>query len=267
MSCSLSAKVSFSPALTDSGGGTNPSTAKGTLSGCAPNNSAVTITKGTVTGSFASSPLSCLSNTTTGASPILNVVWKGTVDGIVGRTTYAGKAAFTATTVSGSSATGSFSGGATVAFGAPSNLATLCGAKKGIKSLTLAGTATVGTTPSTTVTCKRLADIDNGTYMVFSGCNGVKGFRSATTPWNSDNQLNQLTWNGGSVTVLHHETLTKLSSNFSCPGSYPRGEGDFVWAGQFTGTANWTDCDYAPKNDYPGAFDRLARSTVMTVTP
>jgi hypothetical protein len=79
--------VSFSPALTHSGGGTNPSAVKGALSGCTPSDSAVTITKGTVTGSFSSSPLSCLSNTTTGASPTLNVVWKGTVDGIVGGTT------------------------------------------------------------------------------------------------------------------------------------------------------------------------------------
>jgi hypothetical protein len=47
--------------------------------------------------------------------------------------------------VSGSSATGSFSGYAAIGHDAPSNLATLCEAKKGIKKLTLAGTITIGT--------------------------------------------------------------------------------------------------------------------------
>ena len=142
--CSLSAKVWFSPALTDSGGGTSPSTVKGTLSGCTPSNTGVTITEGKVTGSFASSPLSCVTDSTTGASASLSVVWKGSVNGFVDGATYAGKAAFTATTVNGSSATGSFSGNAAIGLDAPSNLATLCEAKNGINKLTLAGAITIG---------------------------------------------------------------------------------------------------------------------------
>ena len=145
VSCSLSAKVSFSPALTDAGGGTNPSTVKGWLSGCTSSNSEVTITTGKVTGSFAGSPLSCVTKTTTGASASLSVAWKGSLNGFLDGTTYAGKASFTASTVTGNSDIGSFFGPAEVSVDAPSNLATLCGARRGIKELTLAGTVIIGT--------------------------------------------------------------------------------------------------------------------------
>ncbi len=148
VTCSLFAKVSFSPPLTKSGGGTDPSAVKGTLSGCSSTNSAVTITKGKVIGSFASSPLSCATTSTTGASASLTIAWKGSVNGVVGGITYAGKATFTATTVIAGSATGSFSGGATTRVTAPSNLATLCDAKKGIKKLALTGTFTTAASPT-----------------------------------------------------------------------------------------------------------------------
>ncbi len=145
VSCSLSAKVPFSPALTDAGGGTNPSTVKGWLSGCTSSNSEVTITAGKVTGSFASSPLSCVTKTTTGAAASLSVAWKGSVNGFLDGTTYAGKASFTPSTVTGNSDIGSFFGPAEVSVDAPSNLATLCEAKRGIRTLTLAGTVIIGT--------------------------------------------------------------------------------------------------------------------------
>ena len=69
VSCSLSAKIVFSTPLTDSGAGAAPSKFKGTLSGCSTTETGatVTITKGTVTGSFASSPLSCITKSATGA--------------------------------------------------------------------------------------------------------------------------------------------------------------------------------------------------------
>ncbi len=49
-------------------------------------------------------------------------------------------ATFTPTTVSGGSATGSFSGGATVGIDAASDVAESCRATRGITSLNLAGT-------------------------------------------------------------------------------------------------------------------------------
>jgi hypothetical protein len=116
---------------------------KGKLLECISTNGAVTITKGKVTGSFASSPLSCKTDSTTGAPASLTVTWKGSVTG------YSGKATFTATTLIGGTSTGSFAGGATITVDAPSDLATPCGAKKGIKSLVLTGTTTIGSNSST----------------------------------------------------------------------------------------------------------------------
>ena len=139
VTCSLSVKTSFSPPLTKSGGGTSPSAGKGTLSGCTPSNSALSITEGKVTGTFASSPLSCTTMSTTGAAASFDIAWKGSVNGVVGGTTYAGKATFAPTTVNGGSATGSFSGAVTTSVTIPSDLATLCGATKGIKKVDLSG--------------------------------------------------------------------------------------------------------------------------------
>ncbi len=145
VSCSVSAKVSFSPRLTDTGGGTGASAVRAKLSGCHPSNSAVTIKSAKVTGSFSSSPLSCVTLGSTSASPKLTVVWKGNLTGSAGGTTYSGKAKFTSTSVSGATATGSFAGSSTVTIKVPSNLATLCAAKKGAKKATVTGTLTVGT--------------------------------------------------------------------------------------------------------------------------
>jgi len=81
----------------------------------------------------------------TAATPKLTVVWKGNLTGSVGGTTYRGKAKFSTTSVSGASATGSFVGSSTLTVKVPSNLATLCAAKKGVKKATVTGTLTVGT--------------------------------------------------------------------------------------------------------------------------
>ena len=89
-------------------------------------------------------PSSCVTKTTTGASASLSVAWKGSLNGFLDGTTYAGKAPFTASTVPGTSL-GSFFGPAEVGVDAPSNLATSCGAKRGIEKLTLAGTVIIGT--------------------------------------------------------------------------------------------------------------------------
>jgi virginiamycin B lyase len=170
VSCSVSAKVSFSPPLKTSGGGTNPSKVKGTLSNCTTSNGAVTIAKGKIKGSFASSPLSCTTLFSTGVSATLNIKWKGRVNGQVGSTIYAGNAKFTPSTLSSNSeelvtnaggnegflvpgsdksstGTGSFAGASTANAGTvdtSSALSGLCRAPKGVKKLTLTGTITVG---------------------------------------------------------------------------------------------------------------------------
>ena len=146
VSCAITGKVSFSPALTHTGGGTNPSSVKAKLSSCTASNRAVTIKSAKVTGSFSKSPLSCVTLASTAASSTLTVAWKGNLAGSVGGTSYAGTAKFTSTKVSGGSSTGSFAGASRLTVNVPSDLATLCAATRGAKKATVTGTLTVGTT-------------------------------------------------------------------------------------------------------------------------
>jgi YVTN family beta-propeller protein len=144
VTCTWSAKVAFSPPLTNSGGGTNPSqVTAGKLSRCVASDSAVTISKGTFTGSFASSPMECAEIVAaTGAAATLTLSWKGDFNGSVGATTYAGKARFLPSTATGRSGTGSFSGGVGLIVNVPRNSA-VCGAIHGAKMARLTGTITM----------------------------------------------------------------------------------------------------------------------------
>ncbi len=151
-----SAKVSFSPGLTKSGGGTNPSElTRGKTSSCKTSDSVVKITKGKVTGSFASSPVAC-PFTLTHVAASLTISWTGKVNGIVGATTYAGKASFTPTTVTATpfagTATGSFAGDAKMAVEEPAVFPIIrCKRSTGsITKVRLNGTITVGTTSTST---------------------------------------------------------------------------------------------------------------------
>lgn len=185
ITCSFSGKIDFSPPLTATGGGTNPSTVTGKESGCTSTVSAVSISKGTVSGSFTSSPITCTGPASTPASATLTTAWKGDVNGTIGGNTYSGKADFTdsSSTFSGADLTDgdhysnslpyyyglSFPGsGATSAvtgsFAASSPegaLAVLnshsdsidCSSKSGLKSLSLTGTVIDGPITPTSVNC------------------------------------------------------------------------------------------------------------------
>ena len=174
MTCSMVATVRFTPPLSDSGGGTSPSTVTGRLSDCNPSAGTVTITSGRLTGSFApSSTPNCAGLTSLSTPASFAVKWKGAVNGAVGLTTYRGKASFTSSTVlsggesvvdssqvgfptpgnPGDTVTGSFAGGATglltTAY-TTSSLAPICDSKAtgghgdGLKRLSLVGTITIG---------------------------------------------------------------------------------------------------------------------------
>jgi hypothetical protein len=104
VTCTFAGKMSFSPPLTNSGGGTNPSIVTGKESDCSTSNGAVSITKATVSGSFASSPIVCAGPASTSASATLTTKWKGAVNGTIGETSYAGTAKFTDSTASFSGA-------------------------------------------------------------------------------------------------------------------------------------------------------------------
>jgi streptogramin lyase len=142
VTCSVEAKIKFSPPLTESGGGTGPTSVKARLSGCATSDGTVSIIKGKASGSFARSPYSCATLSTTGASVRLTIRWRGS---------YGGRGAkFTSTTVSGTNASGSFAGNATFTLPVPSSLRASCAAKKGAKKVTVTGTTTLGNHVATT---------------------------------------------------------------------------------------------------------------------
>ncbi len=140
VTCTMSAKVLFSPPLTESGGGTSASSVDGVLVDCHATDSTVAITQAKVTGLFASSPLDCATLSATGVPATLILTWKGTVNGAVGASPYAGRATFAPSTISGTTITGSFAGDAAIDIGVPLDLAALCQAKKGIAAVTLTGT-------------------------------------------------------------------------------------------------------------------------------
>ena len=207
VTCALSAIVSFSPRLKNSGGGTDPSTVKGRLSSCTTSSSAVTIKGGMVTGSFAKSPFSCATLSSVSASSMLNVAWRGAVNGTVGATTYSGKANLTASTVtySGgavgvygfsmpgilntSNVTGSFSGLSTANARTSTSLLRLHSScrRHGNKTLNVTGTIVVGTTtvvvsPTDLVT----GSPSQGQFVVINQSGGLGGvgmvYGPATAP-------------------------------------------------------------------------------------
>ncbi len=173
VTCTLTAKVSFSPSLTTTGGGANSSKVTGKLNQCTTNTPAVTITSGTIKGSFFNTPFDCSTLTSTGVQADLTASWKGAVNGTVGGTTYAGKASFSKSTIEFSNeaavTSGSGDEGLSVplvdssvfgSFGAggdggaitgnvyssdtASKLTALCSTTGGLKSWSLKGTVTIG---------------------------------------------------------------------------------------------------------------------------
>jgi len=172
--CGVSMTLHFSPSLTDSGGGTSPSAVTGKLSNCTTYDSAVTIT-GKLKGSFASTPLSCSTLTSTGTPAILSVHWRGEVNGVpllgelFDNSSFSGTASFTPSTIHASgeqiaanadgdlgfsvpgsggtsSVTGSFGGTLSIAAYNTqiSLLRSRCNSAGGLRKLTLRGTIYMG---------------------------------------------------------------------------------------------------------------------------
>ncbi|MGD0394348.1 MAG: endo alpha-1,4 polygalactosaminidase [Acidimicrobiales bacterium] len=147
VTCHYSATVTFLPSLKSSGGGTKASSVKGKLSKCTSTARGITMTSGTVSGSFRRSPLTC-KRTLTGVGATLTLVWKGKRNGAA--------AAFSKTTVKTNKSTGSFPGPAKVTVYKPSTASVrACTSKAGLKDLMMTGLITSGTavvTPPTTTT-------------------------------------------------------------------------------------------------------------------
>jgi hypothetical protein len=141
VTCTFSARVAFSPALKDSGGGSHASAVTGgKLTKCHTTNRSVTITSGSFNGWFSRSPLTCRTDALTGASPALALHWKGELSGR--------PATFNSTTVAGTRSSDSFSGPAHVKLKKPAKAPSACATSGGLKSLVMSGTLTSGTQPA-----------------------------------------------------------------------------------------------------------------------
>jgi len=149
----------------------------------------------------------------TGASAKLAVVWKGSLTGTVAGKTYAGKASYSPTMVSGSTATGSFAGATKLTLPFPGSAVSGCTSRRGIKKLTLTGTITLGTiaTPPGPPAASLISDLKGYCALLTSGSVDCWG----------DNTVGQL-GNGtigspnptpGAVTGI--TTATSLDSDFS----------------------------------------------------
>ncbi len=137
IACSISGKLSFSPPLTTSGGGTNPSVFGGKLSKCVTSDSVVTIMSAKfLGGSFSRSPISCVSRSSVPTSINLRVKWKGKVFGR--RTT------LPSTVVKDGIADGSFLGTPSLTVPYPTSATAKCARRGGMKDLALSGTLTLG---------------------------------------------------------------------------------------------------------------------------
>jgi alpha-tubulin suppressor-like RCC1 family protein len=154
--CSVSATVRFSPPLTVSGGGNRPSAFAGPLSDCNFSNGGVTIAKAAIRGSFATSPISCETMSSTASTAAFTITWRGSLGGTGTGTTpgHRGVASFMPTTEAEGVATGSFAGvggaaGLTLPF--PARAKSVCTRARGIKELTLKGTVSVEPPTATSV--------------------------------------------------------------------------------------------------------------------
>jgi hypothetical protein len=181
VTCSLTAKVSFSPPLTDAGGGT-ATTVKGGLTNCTATMPGLSITSGRLTGAFPGPGTGCAALGAGDTPATIAIGWKGQYN--PPDNSVAGKASLTDSTVTvtgeqevtdgmgdvgfvvpgtgnAASTSGSFAAvgpnGASVTVSSgqtASQLSTLCSPTprtnkppkpaKGIKSLTLTGSVTIG---------------------------------------------------------------------------------------------------------------------------
>jgi len=134
-SCSFSATVTFAPSLSASGGGTRVSHVAGSLTNCTWHSGYVrTIFSGKLTGTLSSSPFACGASSQTSAQLTALIRWHGR---------WWPRGTLAQSAINGSSATGSFPGGAIVTFAVPSAISGGC-TGGAIHSTTASGTIAIG---------------------------------------------------------------------------------------------------------------------------
>jgi len=138
VTCSFSTMFRFSPPLTTSGGGTNPTKFKARLSGCTTYGlTPPTVPGGIFSGTFAASPFSCVTASPTGAPVSMGSVrWERGLS--AGQRTQ-----FIISSISANNVIGSFQGTTRMVITSPTSLASSCAAGA-VRSVAVAGTLTMG---------------------------------------------------------------------------------------------------------------------------
>jgi hypothetical protein len=120
VTCSISVKVKYSPAMTNSGGRASHVSVK--LSGCHASDPRVHIGSAKLqpsspTAAFTATPLNCQPDNT--PPPALDIKWSGTFTGMMGSTSLRGKATYSPSSVTESAETVITSGSGDVGLGLP----------------------------------------------------------------------------------------------------------------------------------------------------
>ena len=205
VTCQLLGTISFSPRMSASGGGTHAHL-NGKLSGCDTSDSLVTVSSGRVHETFSTTPLNCATLSSTGAAATVTVAWRGAVYGrgasfsatketnnrsqvVTNGSGYEGFAipgGGGSSSTSGSFASPSGSSASVYTTFKPSGLASMCRSARGVRSLAVIGTVTVGSaaTRGPTTGGGSATAIPLGDYAGSSDPSGIAdfGFSTGTDP-------------------------------------------------------------------------------------
>jgi hypothetical protein len=214
VTCGLKLVLTFSPPLTAAGGGTNPTVATGSLTHCPTTDGAEKLARGSLTGTFGSSapaastpPVSCPGTTTGDSASSLTVSWPGghfrarsgffdlspsTLTGTGEQLAVNGSGDIGLTipgpagsaTTTGSFARSSPDGWSATAYSANTagSFASLCQRPRGISTVTLVGTITVGVTYGFNAPRGILSD-GTDVWVTDAGSNAVTELDAATGAW------------------------------------------------------------------------------------
>jgi virginiamycin B lyase len=141
--CSFGGRVTFASSLTPTSNPSLPSRLRAILGGCQASQTyyPVTIKLGSFAGSFATPPLSCASLSAIPAPLSGTLRWAGTVSDIVN----GGPGwRLAPTSITADVTSGSFAGQVEVSLNVPSTLAAACTARRGLHSIAVTGTITIG---------------------------------------------------------------------------------------------------------------------------
>ena len=243
VSCALSASVKFSPPLTNASGGTNPSSVRGTLSGCTRNGVAMGI--GNMKGTYTFSPFACRTRWTTSASMNGTIKWRRTAP----------------TSLHGTVALGSYSGAASLSLNVPTTLAKGCASRQGLRSARVTGAITLQSVGGGSTAC---SEQGNPTiYPLYAGAEcgslnyGPMGITAGPDGalWFTDYRQGTI----GRITTSGTVRFDPTGGHFG-PNSITVGPDGALW---FTSAAT----NISNTSVFGGAVGRITTSGAVTIYP